>query len=292
MEKGEIVKSYSILQNKNEVSSIAIGGFDGMHIAHQELFSKLDKSGAIVCIETEYASLTPKNHRQKYTHFPIFFYDLEEIKELDGTSFINLLINEFPNLKKIIVGFDFGFGKDRSCDINDLKTIFSGEVIVVDEISLENTPVHSRYIREFLKDGELKKANRFLGKNYKIIGEKVSGQGLGKKEFVATINLLVKDFLIPKSGVYISKTKFDGKIYPSVSFLGHRVSTDGVFAIETHILDEDIEVIENNIEVEFIKRIRDNKKFSSFLELKNEIICDVNFAKKYFYESLDKIKND
>ncbi|OCL81793.1 bifunctional riboflavin kinase/FAD synthetase [Arcobacter porcinus] len=292
----ETVKSFStFVENKidkNSIKSIAIGGFDGMHLAHQKLFSNLDENGAIICIETGHASLTPKFYRQEYSKYPIFFYDLDKIKGLDGVEFINLLKFEFPNLEKIVVGFDFAFGKDRSCNSNDLKKHFKGDVIVIDEVCLEESAIHSRYIREFLLSGDIKTANKFLGKSYKIYGKHIKGQGLGKKEFVATINLEVSEFLLPKSGVYITKTSFDGETYPSVSFLGHRNSTDNIFAVETHILDEEIEVIDKNVSIEFIERIRDNKKFNSFLELKDEIICDVNFAKKYFYEKLDKIKND
>ncbi len=85
-------KSSSILVknniDKNSIDSIAIGGFDGMHIAHQELFKNLNPKGAIISIETGYASITPKNYRQEYTKYPIFYYDLEDIKALDGADFI------------------------------------------------------------------------------------------------------------------------------------------------------------------------------------------------------------
>ena len=111
----EMKKSSSILVknniDKNSIDSIAIGGFDGMHIAHQELFKNLNPKGAIISIETGYASITPKNYRQEYTKYPIFYYDLEDIKALDGADFIEMLKNDFKNLKKIVVGFDFCFGK-------------------------------------------------------------------------------------------------------------------------------------------------------------------------------------
>src|SRR5574344_2046027 len=154
----------------------------------------------------------------------------------------------------------------------------------IPEIKLNNFPVHSRYIREFLLNGDIEKANSFLGKEYKIFGKHIVGQGLGKKEFVATINLNVNEFLLPQSGVYITKTIVNDIEYNSVSFLGHRGSTDGKFAVETHILNqENIEIKDENVQIKFIRRIRENRKFDNFLELKNQILKDIDIAKKYFY---------
>lgn len=274
-------KSSSTL--KNSITSIAIGGFDGMHIAHQELFKNLDSNGGILSIESSYANLTPKKYRQEYSKYPIFYYQLEEIKHLEGDEFIRLLEKEFPNLKRIVVGFDFCFGKDRKYCIQKLKELFKGEVIILDEIKLEDIAIHSRVIREYIKNGDIKNANKFLGKNYKIYGNHIAGQGLGSTDFVPTINLTVKEFLLPKEGVYITKTVLNEKEYSSVTFLGHRVTTDGSYAIETHILepftqDED----EGIIQIKFLEKIRDNKKFDNFTELKNEILKDIETAKKYF----------
>lgn len=279
----ETMKNSSILVDKKNIKAIAIGGFDGMHLAHQELFRNLGNTGAIVCIETGYANLTPNKYRQEYTNYPIYYYVLENIKKLDGKEFIKLLKEEFINLEKIVVGFDFGFGKNRAYDSNSLKELFLKEVVVVNEIKIDETAIHSRTIREFIKDGNIEKANQFLGKNYKIYANSIKGQGLGKKEFVPTINLELEDFLLPNDGVYITKTTILDKTYPSVSFIGNRKTTDDKFAFETHILNEDIDLKSSKISVEFLKKIRGNKKFDSFLELKNEILNDINIAKKYFY---------
>ncbi len=277
------MKSSSILVDKKNIDSIAIGGFDGMHIAHQELFKNLGINGAVVCIETGYANLTPKKYRQEYSKYPVYYYVLENIKKLEAKEFLKLLKEEFVNLKKIVVGFDFCFGKNRAYNINDLKELFSGEVVVIEEIKIDDYPVHSRYIREFIKSGDIKRANLFLGKDYKIYGYAIKGQGIGKKDFVPTINLRVDEFLLPSSGVYITKTVVDGNLYNSVSFIGNRETTDNKFAIETHILDKDIEYENINISIYFIEKIRENRKFDSFLELKNEILKDIDIARKYFY---------
>ena len=275
-------KNSSILVNKNSITSIAIGGFDGMHIAHQELFKNLDVNGAIVSIESGYANLTPKKYRQEYSIYPIFYYILEDIRHLEGCEFIKLLKQEFPNLKRIVVGFDFCFGKDRKYCIEKLKEFFDGEVIVIEEIKLDNIAVHSRIIRDYIKNGDIKMANKLLGKEYKIYGQKIKGQGLGTKSFVPTINLKVDEFLLPNEGVYITKTILDEVEFNSITFLGHRLTTDGSYAVETHILDKNIENKDYKIQIKFYEKSRENKKFDNFEELKNQILEDINLAKNYF----------
>lgn len=275
-------KSSSILVNKNTITSIAIGGFDGMHSAHQELFKNLDEHGAIVSIESGYANLTPKSFRQEYSIYPIYYYVLENIKHLEGDEFIKLIKEEFPNLKKIVVGFDFCFGKNRRYCTQKLKELFNGDVLVIDEIKIDDIPVHTRIIREYLKDGDIKTANKLLGKEYKIYGQQITGQGLGAKNFVPTINLRVDEFLLPKEGVYVTKTVLDNIEYKSITFLGHRVTTDGSYAVETHIIDEDIKNNNYCTQIKFYEKIRDNKKFDSFEELKNQIFDDIKLARNFF----------
>lgn len=278
----EMKKSSCILVNKQTITAIAIGGFDGMHQAHQELFKHLGENGGIVSIESGYANLTPKTFRQEYSKYPIYYYLLDNIKHLDGEEFIGLLKKEFPNLKKIVVGFDFCFGKNRKNCITELKKLFNGEVIVVDEVKIDGVPVHSRYIREYIKDGDLKNANALLGKKYKIFGKQVKGQGLGSKNFVPTINLGVDEFLLPCEGVYITKTVINEEEFNSITFLGHRKTTDGSYAVETHILDEYIKNKFFLVQIKFLEKLRDNKKFDSFEKLKIQIEKDIQKAKEYF----------
>lgn len=278
----EMKKSSSILINKNSITAIAIGGFDGMHLAHQELFNNLGENGGIVVIESGYANITPKTYRQEHIHYPIYYYVLDSIKHLTGEEFISLLNDEFPNLEKIVVGFDFCFGKNRKHCIPELTSLFKGEVLVINEVKINEIAIHSRIIREYIKNGEIKTANKLLGKEFKIFGTQIKGQGLGSKSFVPTINILSKDFILPNEGVYITKTIINEEEYNSVTFLGHRVTTDGSFAIETHILNKDITNSYNQVQVKFHDKIRDNKKFDTFNQLKEQIDLDINIAKTFF----------
>ncbi|PLY05717.1 MAG: bifunctional riboflavin kinase/FAD synthetase [Arcobacter sp.] len=274
-------KSSSILINKKNITAIAIGGFDGMHLAHHKLFDQLGDNGGIVAIESGYANLTPKTYRQEYSNYPIYYYILDNIKHLTGEEFISLLKEEFPNLKRIVVGFDFCFGKNRKNCIPELTKLFKGEVVVVKEVKLDEIAIHSRIIREYIKNGEIKIVNRLLGREYKIFGKQIKGQGLGSKSFVPTININVDDFILPNEGVYATKTIINEKEYNSITFLGHRVTTDGTYAVETHILDENIKNRFSVVQIKFIDKIRDNKKFDSFEELKKQIEEDLIKIKEY-----------
>jgi len=268
--------------DKKTITSIAIGGFDGMHMAHQTLFSNLTKNGAIVVIETGYANLTPKTAREEFSSFPVYYYDLQSIKHFDAQTFIALLKEEFPHIRKIVVGFDFCFGENRKYSINDLKSLFSGEVVVINEVSINDIAVHSRVIREFIKEGDINTANTLLGRKYKIKGYQIKGQGLGSKEFVPTINLKVENYLLPNEGVYATKTLLNGNSYFSITFLGHRVSTDGSYAVETHILNQTIQEHKKDVEIKFFKKIRGNQKFDSFEALKKQIELDILLVQNYF----------
>ncbi len=262
-------------------TAIAIGGFDGMHIGHQRLFNALGDNGTIVVIETGYANLTPRREREKFTHYPIYYLELEDIRHLDGEGFITFLKDQFPQLEKIVVGYDFHFGKDRKYSFNDLNTLFEGKVVVIDEVSHHGDSVHSHKIRAKLGIGDIKGANAFLGHNYCMHGKHVSGQGIGKKELVATINIETKCFLTPKEGVYATLTRIDDEehFHPSVSFVGHRITTDGSFAIESHILDGEV-ICKEKASISFISFIRNNKKFDSIQELKIAIKKDIRTASK------------
>ncbi len=269
------------MSDLNKTRAIAIGGFDGMHIGHQHLFAELGEDGCVVVIETGYANLTPKQERENFTHYPIVYFELETIRNLNGESFIERLKEKFPKLEKIVVGYDFHFGKNRKCSFDDLKRIFDGEVLVVKEVSQDGDSIHSHKIRQKITIGDVKGANAFLAHNYTIRGKHIIGQGIGKKDLVATINIDTKDYLIPKEGVYVTLTKIDDEehYHPSVSFIGHRVTTDGSFAIESHILDGEV-YCENEASISFIKFIRNNEKFDSIKELKTAIKKDIANASK------------
>lgn len=224
---------------REEVRAVAIGNFDGMHLGHQKLFENLGEHGAIIVILAGGGTkLTPFASRQAFTNKKIFYCDLRAIKSLSGGEFIALLRQNFINLQKIVVGEDFRFGRDRAWDVEFLRREFRGQTCVVGEFCLSGGGVHSSRIKELLSRGQCEEAAELLGRNYEICGRIVRGQGRGAREFVATLNLDASGYFMPKSGVYATLARAGSKEFASVSFLGHRLSTDGAFAIETHILGD------------------------------------------------------
>lgn len=270
----------STILKKESVDTLAIGSFDGIHVGHRQLFNHLGDNGALFVVDKDQANLTPGIKRSEYAGYPCMFFHFLKIKHLTGEEFVALLKKEFVNLKKIVVGYDFFFGQHRSCNAHDLQKFFDGEVIIVEEFSYQGISVHSSLIREYLKEGRLEEANRFLGREYAITGDVISGQGLGKKELVPTLNLKVLEYLIPHEGVYATRTRIGQSIYKSVSFVGTRHSTDGEFSVETHIIDEHIAEVQGSVELFFVGFLRDNQKFNSLADLKQQIEKDIKEAKK------------
>ncbi len=267
--------------SNEEIKSIAIGSFDGIHIAHQRLIEQVD---AVVVIERCTGYLTPGHKRSYYTDKPLFFYFLDTIKGLGAEEFVQKLEKDFPYLEKIVVGYDFHFGKGREGDAEHLSALFDEEVIIVDEVKLDGTSVHSKVIKERLKQGDIESANKFLGRKYSISGEVIKGQGLGAKELVPTLNLKILNYQLPLEGVYATHTRIGNTWLPSVSFIGHRIITDGSFAVETHIIGEDLGGVSGEVEMEFLAFIRGNKKFDSLEQLKDQISIDIATAEQWSTE--------
>jgi len=248
---------------------LAIGGFDGVHFAHQKLLSLSDE----VLIIEKNSTLTPFSTRCEYTNKKCHFYNLDEIRHLTHLEFIHKIKKELTP-KEIIIGYDFRFGKDRLGSPDELKKHF--KVTIVDEIKIDNIGVHSRIIREFIQNGNIKKATNFLNHTYKIKASQIKGQGIGKEKLLATINFKpIYNYTIPKNGVYLTLINN----IPSLTFIGIR-STDNNFSIESHLL-HDFKHSEI-YHIEFIDFLRENKKFSNIEELKQAIITDKEKAIQFF----------
>jgi len=263
---------------KNNIKSIAIGSFDGIHLGHQALLLEAE---AVVVIERNCSVMTAGYRRTRYIDKPCFFYHLDKIMSLSAKGFIDRLLEDFPKLETIVIGYDFRFGYKKEGDTKLLQQLFNGEVKIIKEVKHKNISVHSRSIKEFIKNGEIELANELLNRQYSIEGKIIMGQGLGRKKLVPTLNLKVYNYILPKSGVYATKTLINNQWLPSVTFLGHRVTTDGSFAIETHIIDIDIGVVEGDISLKFISYIRGNRKFEGLDALKKQIEYDITLSRKF-----------
>lgn len=259
------------------IRSIAIGAFDGIHAAHNVLVQKAD---ALVVIERNSAVLTPGYKRAAQITKPIFFYHLDKIKDMAPKEFVDLLKENFKCLEEIVVGYDFVFGKNKSGNINTLKEFFNGKVTVMEAIKYKDTAIHSRIIKNHIREGKIQEANQMLSRSYQISGNVITGQGLGSKRFVPTLNIDVVGYLLPKDGIYATQTKMGDIWHKSVSFVGHRVSTDGKFAVETHIIDKEIHGVKDMVDIRFEQFIRENKKFDDLDALKAQIDEDIKKVKE------------
>lgn len=281
------MKKFSSISKNNNITNIAIGKFDSMHLAHQAVFKHLNSNGIILFIKmplSKGGSILPYNKREKYAKNKMYYIEFDKIKDISGKKFIKYLIKKLPNLKTIIVGQDFKFGKNRNYSTNDIPKLANLNVISIPEILLDKIPLHSSYIRNFILNGKVELANKLLGRFYCIEGKVIKGQGVGGKELFPTINIKADEYILPQDGVYATYTKINDNIFNSISFLGNRLSTNMSFAIESHIINKNIKKIPKTIEIFFIKKIRDNKMFDKLESLKKQIEIDIE-------KSLKIIKN-
>jgi riboflavin kinase/FMN adenylyltransferase len=265
-------------QKKSPIRSIAVGSFDGIHTAHKKL---IDQADAVAVIDRGPGYLTPGYKRSWYTDKPLFFYFLDTIRTLGTSEFVTKLRADFPSLEKIVIGYDFHFGRDRSGDANRLAELFSAQVVIVDEVIIDGISVHSGVIRAYLQQGDITMANTLLGRRYMIDGIVTRGQGLGRQELVPTINIKTINYQLPKEGVYRTRTKIDKEWLPSVSFIGHRITTDGSFAVETHIIDRQVDIAPYRASIEFTDKLRDNIRFENLAQLKKQITKDIDQARNW-----------
>ncbi|WP_457605605.1 bifunctional riboflavin kinase/FAD synthetase [Nitratifractor sp.] len=263
---------------ESPIRSIALGSFDGMHVAHRELIALAEGVGVIERFSSR--RLTPGYKRSWYCDKPMSFYLFDRVRDLSAAEFVAKLREDFPRLEKIVVGYDFRFGKERQGTVEALEELFDGEVTVVSEVTVGGVSVHARTIREYLRQGELAMANRLLGRPYLIDGEPVRGQGIGSRELVPTINLQIEGYQLPAEGVYAGRSRVGGVWYPSATFVGHRESVDGGFAVETHILDRQLGEVSGRVMVEFHLFLRVNRRFRSLEALKRQIEEDLAMARE------------
>lgn len=256
------------------IEEIAIGKFDGVHLAHQELLKRLgSNSGVFIIFQNNEKFLSDLKLREQLLQKKVFLISLDSIKNWSGEKFVEFLKQAFINLKKIIIGYDFCFGKCRECQASDLKKLFFGAVEIVEEFKINGISVHTHNIKEALKNAQIRQANMLLGREYQIKGKVIKGQGIGKKFLYPTINLENLGYFLPKNGVYA--TLFSKDKIPSATFVGIR-STDSNFSMEVHLLREFHEMRDGDIcDLFFVDFIRENQKFENLHLLKEQIALDI-----------------
>jgi len=291
---------------KNAV--ITIGNFDGVHIGHQALFHEaIEKAegigGTSVAMTFEPHPLRvmkPNNHPPLIT----LYEQKSELIERTGIDvlicvpftrdfaaqsaeqFVRDLLVRKIGMKAIVVGQDYSFGKNREGDLDLLKSFgpkYGFEVFVAGWIKSARAlaeRISSTRIRELVMDGRMMQAEKMLGRNYQIRGEVVAGRDRGGKVLgIPTANITLHDELCPKTGIYAVTVECEGSQHRGVANIGYSPTFDDhVFTVEVHILDFNADIYGKIIRVNFIKRIRDEKKFSDISELIAQIKLDIAAA--------------
>ena len=294
---------------KTKPSIVTIGTFDGVHMGHQKILKQLNKTALTNELESILVSFFPHPRMvlQKESSLKLLNTIEERTQMIEKTGISNLIIQPFTrefsrlsaldfvrdilvnqlHIKKIIVGYDHQFGRNRNATINDLiefgKT-YDFEVIEISAQQLENVSISSTKIRNALNEGAVESANNYLGYPFMISGLIVKGKGIGKTLEFPTANLHLKEDykLIPKNGVYLVQSIISGKKVFGLTNIGTNPTVGGTYkTIETYFLDYSRDLYQKEIQLNFIKRIRGEKTFESKDALKNAITKDELFARNY-----------
>lgn len=286
----------------NLKSAVAIGKFDGLHIGHKKIIEKtVEAAKENSLVPTAYVinisnELTTKSEKteifNKYGIYNIVFQKFtKEFRNFSPDDFFKKVLIEKLNAKYVVVGNDFCFGKDRQGTAYELsnmcKDIKIG-ITIVDKVASNGEIVGSTLIKQELENGNIARVNELLGRKYSVSGIAVHGKHLGTSMGFPTVNFVNSDKILPASGVYITRTLYNGITYKSITNVGKNptVDKDNCMKTETYIFDFDKSVYNEELKVEFLERIRSEKKFSSLKELSNQIDDDKKFALKYFEKNL------
>lgn len=289
---------------------LSVGNFDGVHRAHQlvlkEVVARAKKLGAKALAVTfdphPMRVLRPDVAPKLLTLLPEKLALLEQTgldagmvlpftRDLSLTAprdFAIELLGKRLTAKEVHEGQSFHFGHKAEGNVQELKEFGRAagyDVVVYPELRIGGDAVSSSRIRELLREGRVSRARRLLGRICNIVSTPGRGRGYGHKYTVPTINLARYDEIVPKDGVYITRTRVGEERFDSVTNVGNR-PTFGAdsFAIETHLLNfHPIDVLaETRVELCFLRRLRDEIKFPSVDALREQIGRDVNRARRYF----------
>jgi riboflavin kinase/FMN adenylyltransferase len=185
----------------------------------------------------------------------------------------------------VVVGPDYRFGRDRKGNIALLAAMgkkFNFEVHVVPDLTVNGQEVSSSAIRAFVTAGKVEEASTMLGRDYQVSGRVVRGRDRGGRLLgFPTANLVLLEELTPKPGVYATEVWVDGRRYQGATNIGYSPTfKNGVFSVETHLIDFSGDLYGKTLQVRFIKRLRDEKAFSGPQELAAQIQRDVQKARE------------
>jgi len=208
----------------------------------------------------------------------------KDFSRLSATEFVRDILVNSLHTKKVIIGYDHRFGRNRNANISDLIAFGSTLDFEVEEIpaqEIEAVSVSSTKIRLALQEGDVKTANKYLGYAYMLSGVVIRGKGLGKNLDFPTANLHIEESykLIPKNGVYVIKSTLENNTVYGMMNIGFNPTVDGEDrSIEVHFFDYTQDLYDRQIQVDILEWIRDEHKFDSLQELRTQLIQDKETA--------------
>ena len=303
----KVFKSLDEIKNI-EATATALGNFDGVHLGHQELIREAVKQAREKGLKS--AVFTFSNHPKNVISGTnmvkniIYNDEKEEILESMGVDYLfsldytkefgslspqeftaELLVKHF-RVKHVVCGFNYRYGYKAQGDSQTLieqGCILGFDVSVMDAVSLEGSVVSSTLIRGLIALGDMEVCSRYLGRNYSIGGTVIEGNHIGRTIGFPTCNITVDETMVaPASGVYVTCCRVDGQTYPAITNVGSK-PTIGLYHknVETHLLDVKVDLYGKDIRVEFLKKLRDERKFDNIEALTEEIRRNCDTAREY-----------
>ncbi|MDG1854669.1 MAG: bifunctional riboflavin kinase/FAD synthetase [Verrucomicrobiales bacterium] len=303
------LNSFSELNEIENTVNLAIGFFDGVHVGHQAVIRNIicsDESPAVVLTFDPHPLsilspsqsppiITPSEHKQNLIeklgadYLLVINFD-ESRANQSAEEFVGEIVDSCT-LKSISVGNEFRFGYERKGDVNlltELGKSLGFKVNGIDRVCDESGDViSSTRVRESLKRGDLKDANSLLGREFSISGQVIKGDGIGRRMSFPTANIDIFEPVAIPNGVYAVLANLEGESFQGVANLGVRPTVMGSNnsdqKLEVYLFNFDRMIYGENLEVSFVNYIREEKKFNSVDDLKDQIINDVKEAKKFFH---------
>ncbi|MGX1025235.1 bifunctional riboflavin kinase/FAD synthetase [Psychroflexus sp. MBR-150] len=289
---------------------VTIGTFDGVHLGHRKIINRLNQVAKTKDLDSVLLTFFPHPRMvlQQNQDLKLINTIDERIRFLSDTGLNYLVIEpftiEFSRLKAedyikqylvdhlnaavVIVGYDHRFGRNRTANIEDLKAFAKTYHFEVEEISkqdIDDVAVSSTKIRKAITEGQIDLANTYLSKPFVLTGKVVKGRQLGKSLGYPTANLYIEENykIIPKEGVYVVCAEIDSKPYFGMMNIGHNptIAKDNRKSVETYFFDFEGNLYGKTLEIQLLKRIRDERKFDSLAALKAAMQKDKAFSINY-----------
>lgn len=301
------VKWLSHYQDQRK-SAVTFGKFDGLHLGHQKLIEKVQQLGkeegiiSIVCAfdmrplwrakqlhkETLMTGKERYHHLDKKVDYLIECPFTEKFRNITAENFIRDIICRKLHAKYVVVGTDFHFGRDQGGDIHTLEKYakeYGYELVVIEKERYRDQIISSTYIRDILKEGNVRRTNYLLGYPFEVNGRVERGRQLGRNLGFPTLNVAWPEYkLVPPKGVYVSEVTIDGIKYPAISNIGIRptVAKDNRVVLESFLFHYSDDAYGKKIKTELLEFRRPEQKFDSIEEMKACVDKDIAYGRKYF----------